>query len=355
MAFGLRHGHVSAALVLALGVLAAPAAAQTPLFSDTSEIALTLEAPFNDLVRSALRSTDPFPATATIGHAGGTETHTIEISARGLSRRTGGICEFPPLRLDFDKGASDGTLMDGQNRLKLVTHCQTSARHQRYPVLEYLAYQLYNEVTPLSFRVRPAQVTYRDTNGRRREATYFGFLIEDVDDLARRNGLIALDVISGDISDSQLDPDAAGVAIVFHYMIGNLDWDLTYGPAGEECCHNGKLLASESAPTSNVVSAPYDFDYSGFVDAPYAVPPEEIPVRSVRTRYYRGLCRYNNEAIAAAGRFLERRGALLAVVDGEARLNESQRNSARRYLENFFDEVEDSEDFARMVRRRCVG
>jgi hypothetical protein len=357
MTHGPRLRPATAALAAAmLALIAAPAGAQTPLFSESSEISITLEAPFNDLVRAALRSTDPFPATATVSDGRGlVETHTLEVSARGLSRRTGGICDFPPLRLDFDKDAVEGTLMDGQNRIKLVTHCQAAARHQRYPLLEHLAYRLLNEVTPLSFAVRPAQVTYRDTNGRRAEATYFGFLIEDVDDLARRNGLVALDVTSGDIEDSQLDPDASAVVALFQYMIGNLDWDLSRGPAGEECCHNGKLLGPEATPTSNVVPAPYDFDYSGLVNAPYAVPPEELPVNSVRTRYYRGLCRHNDQVLAAAPRFLARRGAMLALVDGETRLASSQRNSTRRYLENFFEELEDADDFARMVRRRCVG
>jgi hypothetical protein len=354
MAHGLRLCVASAGLALA--ALAAPASAQTPLFSANSEIQLTIEGPLHDLVRTAPRSTDPFPATATVGDgASPALTYPIALSARGLSRRTGGVCDFPPLRLDFDEDEVEGAFMDGQNRLKLVTHCRTSPRYQQIAVLEYLAYRLYNEVTPLSFAVRPARVTYRDTNGRRSEETYFGFLIEDVDDTARRNGLEALDVLSGEISDSQLDGETAALDALFHYMIGNLDWDLSYGPAGDECCHNGKLLASESAPTTNVIPVPYDFDHSGFVNAPYAEPPEQIPVNSVRTRYYRGLCRYNDHAPAAAAKFLSRREAMLALVDGETRLPESRRSTARRYLEDFFELIEDSEDYDRMVSRRCLG
>ena len=39
---------------------------------------------------------------------------------------------------------------------------------------------------------------------------------------------------------------------------------------------------------------PYDFDYSGLVDAPYAVPPDSIHLANVRVRRYRGFCLHND-------------------------------------------------------------
>jgi hypothetical protein len=228
-----------AAFFLATLALPSSAAAQTRLFSEDSELQIVVEGPIGDLVRTARRSTDPFPAAVLLGD----QRFEIELSARGFSRRTTDICSFPPIRLDFDKPALRGTILQGQNRLKLVTRCRTGATYETLTVMEYLTYRLYNEITPLSFRVRPVRTTFRDSGGRRREETQLNFLIEDVDDLAERNGLVALETMVNEIPSSQLDPQGASRVAMFQFMIGNLDWDMVSGPPGDECCHNGKLLA----------------------------------------------------------------------------------------------------------------
>ncbi|NIP93601.1 MAG: hypothetical protein GWN18_19895, partial [Thermoplasmata archaeon] len=69
-------------------------------------------------------------------------------------------CEFPPLRLNFKKGQLDETLFDGQDKVKLVTHCRNGDRYEQNVVKEYLVYRLYNVLTPLGFQVRMAHITY---------------------------------------------------------------------------------------------------------------------------------------------------------------------------------------------------
>ena len=99
------------------------------------------------------------------------------------------------------------------------------------------------------------------------------------------------------ISASQLDPDAAARFAVFEYMISNLDWAMTAGQPGQDCCHNSRL-AGRPGTATGLVGVPYDFDYSGLVDAPYAVPPDGIHVSNVRVRRYRGFCAHNEQAQA---------------------------------------------------------
>lgn len=336
-----------------LAAIGAPslASAQHPLFADNSEIQIVLEAPLNTLIRASERSTDPYPAVATVIANGASERFDIQLSARGVSRRTGDLCTFPPLRLDFDQ--TRGTFMQGQNRLKLVTRCRNGGSFERLTVLEYMSYRLYNEITPLSFRVRPVTVTYRSTDGRREESQ-FNFLIEDVDDVARRNnGLVALDVIANEVRSSQLDAQQSAIYGLFQYMIGNLDWDMVSGHAGEECCHNSKLIAVSAETRVNVIPVPYDFDFSGLVDAPYASPPEGINISSVRTRHYRGLCRHNEQVPAAAELFRSRRAQIFAVIDGETRLTENARNNARRYVEQFYEVLDDPARFNRNIIEGC--
>jgi hypothetical protein len=280
------------------------------------------------------------------------QRHEMELSPRGFSRRTLGICQFPPLRINLT-ASRQGTIMQGQNKIKLVTRCRPGASYEQLTVLEYTAYRLYNELTPLSFRVRPVRVTYRDNASRRRDEVQFNFMIEDLDDLARRNHRVALNVQSREVTSSQLDPEQTAIVGLFHYMIGNLDWDMVEGTAGEECCHNGKLIAASATNHVNVVSVPYDFDYTGLVNAPYATPPQGFNTQNVRQRVYRGYCRYNEQALAAAELFRSRREQLYAIIDNETRLTESRRNGARRYIEGFFEILDNPQRFQRQVIDNC--
>ena len=94
-------------------------------------------------------------------------------------------------------------------------------------------------------------------------------------------------------------------------MIGNLDWSMQAGPAGRRLLP--QQPADRAAGAALFVPVPYDFDYSGLVDAPYAVPPEGFTVRASRPRYYRGYCRHNAEALAAAAEFRAQRPAIEAM------------------------------------------
>ena len=83
---------------------------------------------------------------------------------------------------------------------------------------------------------------------------------------------------------------------------------------------------------------PYDFDYSGLVNAPYAVPPDGKS--DVLKRHYMGYCRHNAEVIAFAASLRAQRPALLAAL-GEVPLDESTRRRAAAYLDGFFNDIAD--------------
>ncbi|MBL8542441.1 MAG: hypothetical protein JNJ63_01400 [Hyphomonadaceae bacterium] len=344
------------AFIISATCALAPASAQTRLFSDDTELQAAIEGPIGTLVRTAQRNTDAYPAVFILQDGAAAHRFDIQLSAGGISRRTGGICSFPPLRLNFDGAAVRGTPMQGQNKLKLVTRCRTSGNFEQLTVLEYLAYRMYNEVTPMSFRVRPVRVAYRDSEGRRREETQFNFLIEDQSDMARRNERrVPIDVQSAEVRSSQLDANAAATLSVFQYMIGNLDWDALQDHPGRGCCHNVKLIAASAEARTNIVPVPYDFDYSGFVDAPYALAPEGLGISSVRQRVFRGYCSHNDALPAALDRFRARRDAIFALIEGETRLSESERRNARTFIQGFFEIIDDPGRVNRLMLQRCRG
>lgn len=338
------------AFLLALSA-APPAGAQTPLFAEEGELEITIESPLSDLVRAAPRSTDPYPAVLVI--AGSETRYDMELSARGVSRRTGGICSFPPLRLNLRRGAMRGTVFEGQNRLKLVTRCRPGPQYEQINAREMLAYRLYNALTDQSYRVRPVRVNFIDTGRGGRAQVQHAFLIEDVDDVARRNGMVELEVPVNTLTPAQLDRAAATRYALFQYLIGNLDWDMVSGRAGEECCHNSRLLAASTTTRANIVPAPYDFDYSGLVNAPYAIPAEQFNVASVRTRVYRGYCAMNDEVPAAVAHFRARREAINAAIAESTRLSASARQNVQRYIDEFFGVIDNPAALERQIIGRC--
>ena len=333
-------------LIGASTMLAAPAVAQTtPLFASDQPIRVTITGPIGQIARGAEDSTEPRPATLIA--AGSPETYPIRLSARGITRRLKQTCTFPPLRVEFQQRPPATSLFAGQGRMKLVTHCRQSAGFQQHLLLEYSAYRIFNLISPASYRARLATVDYVEANGKP-IATRWGFFIEDLDDAAKRNGMTEARV--GDrINPSQLDAAQAAKLALFEYMIGNLDWSMRAGPKGEGCCHNARLIGG--GPT--YVPLPYDFDYSGLVGAPYAVPPDGFGISNVRSRVYQGYCSHNAQVLAAAADFRARRGAIEALFGQIPGMADKTRSKALAYLGGFFQQIATDEAVRANILKQC--
>ncbi len=157
------------------------------------------------------------------GSAGSQE---IQIQTRGNFRLARRNCDFPPLRLNVKKEPSIGTLFEGQDKLKLVGVCKLGQDYWvQYVLAEYLVYRMFNLFTPMSFRVRLARVTYIDSSGEDDTFTRYGFIIEDDDAMATRNGGWKVPWETGrQFNPVLLERDQAILVDVFQYMIGNTDW-----------------------------------------------------------------------------------------------------------------------------------
>src|SRR5688572_13566736 len=110
----------------------------------------------------------------------------VQLRTRGHYRLANRNCSFVPLRLDFKKTDVKETVFDGQDKLKLVTHCQGNALYEEYMVREYLAYKVHNLITPRSYRARLAKVTYVDSATGKEIETRNGIFLEHEDDVAKR-------------------------------------------------------------------------------------------------------------------------------------------------------------------------
>jgi hypothetical protein len=241
----------------------------------------------------------------------------------------------------FDAKTAAGTPFAGQTMLPLTTHCRDRTTYDQYVLKEYLAYRIYNELTDESLRVRLATITYRDVaNNPKNDTTRFAFFTEHFDSLAARHAAEVWRVAEVDVA--RVEPQELATFALFEYLIGNTDWSVVYG-------HNTVALR-DAAGTVSVV--PYDFDFSGLVDAEYAGPPPGLPINSVRQRLFRGFCTPAPDWDVLFAHFGARREALFDLVAEVSDLLPAVRKRVLDYLGSFFDHL-DSPDRRASIAVAC--
>ena len=326
-------------------------AQHAPLFQSHDILELRLEAPLRSVFRErGEESTDHPSVLQYLGPDGDTVRLDVGVRTRGFFRLQPRVCRFPPLRLNVRTSDMVGTLFEGQDKLKLVTHCQTGRdEYQRYLLHEYLAYRIYNVLTDVSFRVRLARVTYVDTGRDDDPITSWGFLIEDEEMLATRLGWQVLEVPS--ILPSDMDQRQLSIFELFQFLIANTDWSLYQTEeAREGRFHNTWYVGFPWGP---VMPVPYDFDFSGLVNARYAQPASVTGLRSVRERRFWGVCRPPEHIAAVIPLFEERREAIADLVRTLPGLEQRDVEDTIEYIDEFYDIVLDTSRAEREILERC--
>ncbi len=317
-----------------------------PLFQSHEPLKITLRTDI-DWLRDERNDSVEVEGTATFIDLDGSEvTKPVDVRVRGIFRRDKRNCNFPPLRLDFPRRQMEGTVFDGQDKLKLVTPCHDSRNaYQRYVYDEYLAYRVLNLLTPYAFRVRLVEITYEDIEDDYDTRTKIGFLIEDEERMAERNRAIYMEIPR--MAPALADGPQSVIGAVFNYMIGNLDWD-------QVAFHNVKLIRTED---DRYITVPYDFDFTGVVNARYATPPpaltEQHRIMRVRQRLYRGFCRTELQHQPVAELFNAKRQEIADLYQGFELHEEDDIEDALKYYENFWKVIDDPEEFEDEIIDDC--
>jgi hypothetical protein len=199
--------------------------------------------------------------------------------------------------------------------------------------------------------VRLASIDYSGADGRP-IVSRIGYFLEELKEVARRNGTKETHGPAR-IPVTDLSPADAARYALFQHMIANHDWSMRAGPEGHDCCHNAELIGP-LAPASTI-PIPYDFDFSGFVNPPYATPPDELHLSSVRERLYRGYCMHNGEAIAAAREFRAARPQLIAALTATPGMDPKTQQRAIAFLDPFFADISTDQSVTSRVLNRCVN
>jgi len=249
----------------------------------------------------------------------------VRLKSRGNNRRE--TCSFPPIWINIKKAKLQNSNLEGVNRIKLVTHCANSRANMNYVLKEYLVYKMYNIISPYSFRVRLVRMKYVDTGRDDKSFEAWGFLIEPEEIMAKRLDSYPLQM--DHIGYNLTDRDQTDVMSLFQYMVGNADFSIT----GR---HNIKLLKLADPKRPGPIPVPYDFDYTGFVDASYAVPGEGLPIESVKDRYFLGPCRPEARFTELIEYFQSRKQEIYSLIGSFEYLDERNRDIVLDYLDRFF-------------------
>ena len=321
-----------------------------PLFASNEVLRVQIEAPFTTIMRDRKSDENHDGLFHISDDAGVRQTFDLKLRTRGNYRRDPSHCRFAPLRLNFRKKQVDGTLLDGQDKLKLVTHCENTGKdYEQSVVLEYLAYRILSELTDLSFRVRLLHIDYIDTGDDNKTRSKYAFVIEEDEDLSERIGLQIAEVSS--IDPERLDPRQAALVGVFQYFIGNTDYSPVRGAANEFCCHNILLLTGTDGM---FIPVAYDFDLSGLVDSPYASPNPELKINSVTDRLYRGYCDYNDSLEDSVDRIAGKRNAIVNLLQGQEGLRKGATRRTLRFIDRFYDRVSSPSSIERNLVKKCL-
>jgi len=252
----------------------------------------------------------------------------VRLKSRGEFRNE--HCGFPPIALNFKKTEFSREDLNEIGKIKLVTHCQRGNEENLFR--EYLVYKLFNELTDTSFRVRLVKINYINTSKKSKPIETYAFFIEPLDLLGDRIGAIPIDLET--LSQVNILPRFMDRMAVFNYMIGNFDWSVP----GQ---HNCKILQQPLSATSHLgIVVPYDFDYTGFVNANYAIPPEGLGIESARERIYLGMCRSDEEYLETMKEFIVKKDSFYKVINEFKLLNDSSKRDLTRFLDEFYREIE---------------
>jgi hypothetical protein len=197
---------------------------------------------------------------------------------------------------------------------------------------EYLVYKIYNLITDKSFRVRLVNLTVEDDKNKKKPFSQFAFFIEDVGALAKRNHCTELKNVR--INTETTQREQMTLVAIFEYMIGNTDWAVSV-------LHNIRLLKSKEDSTLRPFVVAYDFDYSGLVDAEYAIPDPLLNTTTVLERVYRGFPRTMEELDKTLQVFKDQKEKIYSLVKKFELLSSRNRDEMIGYLNDFYKQIND--------------
>lgn len=252
----------------------------------------------------------------------------IGLTIRGRYRRMFSK-NIPPLKIDFKKSQlKEKGLEKKYDDFKLVTYFHEDKKEGLQTLIrEYLIYKMYNVITPYSYRVQLLEIEYKDKDSGDKYKEYC-FIIEDDSQIEDRLDIKELPDNIKNLELSMNDEQTTLVAM-FEYFIGNGDWKIFHPK-------NLKLFKKDG----KVIPIPYDFDFSGMVNAAYAVPNNLYGRSTVMDRVYLGDKVELAEVSEIVEMFKVNKDAFFEIIDNSEKLSGKNKKEMKSYIDSFFEDIE---------------
>jgi hypothetical protein len=263
-------------------------------------------------------------------------TIPVRLRARGNFRRA--KCYFPPIKMKIKKSQSKNTVFTGNKSLKLVLPCRTENAKNDNILKEYIAYKIYELISPYHFKTRRVNVDFTEPKGKKSKSFALkGFLIEDDSRLAKR--------WEGRVVEQFIHPMAMqGITSTqhafFQYLIGNTDFSVSFQ-------HNGKLLYTNK----EFLPLPYDFDMTGWVDPSYGFGNPTLGLSSLTERVYRGFKRDAEIMNTVRQQYLDSKDSIVSLLNSFKNEfdDQSEFNKMFKFMNGFFEIIEDDKKFNKQI------
>jgi len=320
--------------------LCGQASAHSPVFSADSPLPIKLAFSTKKIRKTTNDSTYASTQLSFLEEKGTWRSIDAKIKKRGNFRLK--TCYYPPLKIKMSKKTILNTPFSKNRKFKMVTPCFRDASANDYVLKEFIAYKLYEQVSPYHFKTRMLDIEFEELRSRKSKRKKMkGFLIEDIDDVAKR---LNAKELKRKVHPMEQDARISIINAFFQCMIGNTDFSTGYQ-------HNQKLIFKdgESFPI------PYDFDMSGLVNPPYAtvskIQGKQLPIARVTQRLYRGFIRERGQIFQVREVFLQNKSALLDVIDFYKPHfeNASAHQQCKDFVAGFFRVIEDDNRFENMI------
>lgn len=262
--------------------------------------------------------------------------YKVEVKPRGKFRRKNAI--YPPLKLKFKKKELLQAGFDTLNEIKLVLPCFDSQMGDELVIREYLAYKIFEHLSPASVRAKLIKLTIRDTHVEKSKKTMYAILVEDLEETCVR--IKGVPVEDYGIPADSLHTNQVALMILFEYMIGNTDWEISM-------LRNVRLVRPNES--SKIIAMPYDFDFSGLVSAPYSSPASDTGLKTVRDRFLMP-SGVKPEALKRALALIKKSKSEIYNICRNKYLSRESIADMERFLDSFFDGISEKEEVPQMMK-----
>ncbi len=345
--YGFTHGLMALVFCLVTTV----ASGQSSLLERDSDIErftteyplqLTLYASF-DLFEQQFDTETYMPAKIKYTDSEGVlRTKKVKVKSRGVYRKS--ICQLPPIKIKFTDKDYGVDVFDNAGSMKLVNQCDQTNAYNQYVLKEYMCYKIYESLTEQSFKTFLIDLTVVNADNSDEHYSSLAFFIENESKMARRNNCVVIKTEGIDHED--LDYESEGLFSLFQYMIGNTDF-------GVSSQHNVKIIRRQGNIQATPIAVPYDFDFSGLVNASYVKPDRKHGLRSVRDRLYFGNCMEKPDLDSLLQLFLHNKDKILRLIESNMLLEEEHKNESLEYITEFYRTITDKRLLKKHIYRKC--